>query len=45
MSVTAETEQGQRRLTTARTCSRVQQVRHVIVGFQVLDLMVRRFVA
>ena len=35
MSVTAETEQGLRRL-TLRACSRVHQVCHVIVGFNVL---------
>ena len=35
MSVTAETEQGLRRL-TPRACSRVHQVCHVIVGFHVL---------
>ena len=35
MSVTAETEQGLRRL-ALRACSRVHQVCHVIVGFHVL---------
>ena len=35
MCVTAETEQGLRKL-TLRACSRVHQVCHVIVGFHVL---------
>ena len=35
MCITAETEQGLRRL-TLRACSRVHQVCHVIVGFHVL---------
>ena len=37
MSVTAEPEQGLRRL-TLRACSRVHQVCHVIVGFHVLGV-------
>ena len=36
MSVTAKTEQGQRRLKQLRAHSRVHQVCHVIVGFPVL---------
>ena len=35
MNVTADTEQGLRRL-TLRACSRVHQVCHVIAGFRVL---------
>ena len=36
MSVTAETEQGRRRLQQLRAHSRVTQVCHVVVGFHVL---------